>query len=134
MKATKTGYVLGESAESIKFQKKGDIKLITVSINPHQIQSGAAGSSVLDVFSLSNVAANEKPSAALKYIVATLIIIITFGCGFLIFAKSVNTGLEALGRNPLASRQIQLSIVFNIIMIIVIIVVGTGLAYLVIRL
>jgi hypothetical protein len=135
MKAVKSGMMIGEALDGAKFVKKEDIKLIPVAINPHMTSLGTQpGNFFMDLFKLSSEGATEQPSQALKYLVAGIITIITFGSGFLIFAKTVNTGLEALGRNPLAGRQIQFSIVFNIIMIIVIIVAGTGLAYFVIRL
>lgn len=134
MKATKSGMVLGEALESADFKKSNDIKLITVAVNPHAIQIGQSANSIFDLFKLSKEVTNQQPSKALQYLVAGIITIVTFGCGFLIFARTVNTGLEALGRNPLAGRMIQFSIIFNIIMIIVIVVVGTGLAYIVIRL
>ena len=131
MKAEGSGYVVGLALDDATFKNENDIKLIQLSVNPHSIQTG---SSLLDIFSIGKIAASGKPSKVLQYIVAAIITIITFGSGFLIFAKSVNTGLEALGRNPLASRQIQLGIVFNIILIGVIIIIGAGLAYIVIRL
>jgi hypothetical protein len=135
MKAIKSGMILGEALEGTNFTKKEDIKLLPVAINPHTTSLGTQpGNFFMDLFKLSSESAAEQPSQALKYLVAGIITIITFGSGFLIFARTVNTGLEALGRNPLAGRQIQFSIIFNIIMIIVIIIAGTGLAYFVIRL
>jgi len=135
MKATDSGYVIGVSLDNVTFAKKSEVKLLEVTLNPHVVQFGSQlSSSLLDIFKLSKVAAYEKPSKVLQYIVAATIVIATFGCGFLIFAKAVNTGLEALGRNPLAGRMIQLSIVFNLLLILAVIAAGTALAYLVIRL
>ncbi|HVF69454.1 MAG TPA: hypothetical protein VNA13_02710 [Xanthomonadales bacterium] len=135
MKAVENGYVLGEAGENVNFKKKGEIKLIKVSINPRSMSSSTRlNNPLLDVFKIGSIAASDKPGKVLQYVVASLIILVTFGCGFFIFAKTVITGLEAIGRNPLAGRMIQVSIVFNIIMIIVVIIAGTGLAYLVIRL
>lgn len=135
MKAEDSGYVLGKAASDMTFSKKGEIRLLLVSLSPQFMQTETKTSnSIFNIFKLSEIAAYEKPTRILQYIVATIITIVTFGCGFFIFAKAVNTGLEALGRNPLAGRMIQFSLIFNLIMIIVIIVVGTGLAYLVLRL
>lgn len=136
MKADSSGYVVGTALDDAVFgSRPTQTKLIQISVNPHHLQSSVSiGTSFLDVFKIGKLAASEKPSKVLQYIVAAIITIVTFGAGFLIFAKTVNTGLEALGRNPLAGRMIQVSILFNVILIVVIIVAGTGLAYLVIRL
>lgn len=135
MKAGDSGYILGIALKDVKFSRKGDIKQVEVNLNPHFVQFNSTfSSSILDIFKIGKIAASEKPSKVLQYIIAAIIMIASLGCGFIIFAKSVNTGLEALGRNPLAGRMIQLGIAFNVALIALIIIVGTGLAYLVIRL
>lgn len=131
MKAEGSGFILGTALDDADFENQSDTGLIQIMVNPHSVQ---AGSSFLDLFTIGKLAASQKPSKVLQYIVAGIITLVTFGSGFLIFSKTVTTGLEALGRNPLAGRQIQLGIVFNIILIAVIIIAGAGLAYIVIRL
>jgi hypothetical protein len=131
MKAEGSGSMLGTALDEASFDSENDVKVIQIAVNPKTIQTS---SSLLDIFTIGKLAAHEKPSKILQYLVAGIITIVTFGSGFLIFAKSVNTGLEALGRNPLASRQIQLGIVFNIVLIAIIIIAGAGLAFVVIRL
>lgn len=135
MRSSESGFVLGEALADAVFTKSNDTKIIEVAINPHYVQlNNQLSNSLFDIFKLSKIAAYEKPSKALQYILATAIILISFGSGFLIFSKVISKGIEALGRNPLAGRMIQLSIVFNVLLIVIIIVIGTGLAYLVIRL
>jgi hypothetical protein len=135
MRADKTGYVIGTAQFDMKFTDKSEIQLVTVSLNFHFLQLGSpVSSSLLDVFSLSRIAAYEQPLRVFQYVVASIILLSSFVFGFLIFAKVVNTGVEALGRNPLAGRMIQLSILFNVVLIIVIIMTGVSLAYIVIRL
>ncbi len=135
MKSTDSGYVVGESLQDVSFAKSTDIKFIDVAVNPHHLQlRNQLSNSIFDIFSLSKIAAYEKPSKALQYILAAIIIILSFGIGFLIFSKVVSKGIEAMGRNPLAGRMIQLSIVFNVLLIAIIVIAGTALAYLVIRL
>lgn len=135
MKADTSGFVVGTALNDTSFSTPNQTKLVQISVNPHHLQSSVSiGTSFLDIFKIGKLAASEKPSRTLQYLVAGIITIVTFGAGFLIFAKTVNTGLEALGRNPLAGRMIQFSILFNVLLIIVIIVAGTGLAYFVIRL
>jgi hypothetical protein len=135
MKATKTGYVIGTADDDVRFAKPNDTQLVTVALNFHFLQLGSpVSSSLLDVFSLSRLAAYEQPLRVFQYVMASIILLASFVFGFLIFAKVVNTGVEALGRNPLAGKMIQLSILFNVILIIVIIMTGVSLAYIVVRL
>jgi hypothetical protein len=135
MLANKTGYVIGAAEHDMKFSGKDDVQLVTVALNFHFLQLGSpVSSSLLDVFSLSRIAAYEQPLRVFQYVVASIILLASFVFGFLIFAKVVNTGVEALGRNPLAGKMIQLSILFNVVLIIVIIMTGVSLAYIVIRL
>lgn len=131
MKAEGSGFILGTSLEDVAFENASSTKLIQIAVNPRSIQ---AGSSIIDLLTIGKIAASGAPNKVLQYIIAGIITIVTFSSGFIIFSKTVNTGLEALGRNPLASRQIQLGIIFNIALIITIIIAGAGLAYIVIRL
>ena len=134
MKATENGFVIGEALENATFSKSSDIKSVLIRLNLHYLELNKGGSSFMDIFNISKIAVREKPNKALQYIIAALIIVASFAFGFFIFAKVVNTGIEALGRNPLAGRRIQLSIVFNLVLIIIVIITGVGLAYAMIRL
>ena len=129
MRASRSGIVIGQAMEDAIFDNS-KAALIPVMLNIHQ----AGGNSLLDIFNLGKIATYEAPTKVVQYTVAAVIMLLSFGAGSIIFAKAVNTGLEALGRNPLASRTIQFSIVLNLILIVVIVVAGASLAYLVIRL
>jgi hypothetical protein len=83
---------------------------------------------------LSALAAYDEPLKVFKYVISSIIIIASFAFGFIIFSRVINTGIEALGRNPLAGRMIQLSILFNVILVIIIIMSGLGLVYIFLRL
>lgn len=135
MKSTRSGYIIGEALEGTNFSDGKNIALIPITLNLRFIQTGAPTQDQFsDIFSMSTLAAYEQPIRVIQYIIAAIIVISSFGFGFLIFARAVNTGIQALGRNPLAGRMIQISIVFNLILIIIIIMTGVSLAYLVIRL
>jgi F0F1-type ATP synthase membrane subunit c/vacuolar-type H+-ATPase subunit K len=71
------------------------------------------------------------PLTSLRYILAALITGGAFVIGFASFGKTSGSGVEALGRNPLAHKTIQRSIVFNLILTAVIMMVGLVLAYLI---
>ena len=134
MKATRNGFVVGQALENTSFNSKTETKIIAVDMNLHFFQTeGSATNSLLNIFQLSQLAAYEQPLKVFKYVVSSLVLIISFGFGFLIFSKAINTGIQALGRNPLAGRMIQLSIIFNVILVIIIIITGIGVAWLFLR-
>lgn len=135
MKATQTGYVVGDALLDVTFANKNDVKTIPMALNIHFYQSDTqANNSILDLLSMGRVAGYQQPFRVLQYIIAGIIVIASFLFGFLIFGKTISTGIEALGRNPLAGRMIQLSIIFNVVLIIIIIMSGITLSYILIRL
>ena len=135
MKATKSGYIIGESLEDVTFANPNEVKMVSMTLNPHFLQLGSAfRSSLFDIFALSTLAAYDEPLKVFKYLISGIVIIASFAFGFIIFSRVISTGIEALGRNPLAGRMIQLSILFNVILVIIIIVSGLGLVYIFLRL
>lgn len=134
MKATKSGYIIGEALEDVTFANDKEIKILPMTLNPHFLQLGSPlRSSLFDIFALSAIAAYDEPLRVFKYVISGVVIIVSFAFGFLIFSRVINTGIEALGRNPLAGRMIQLSIIFNVILVIIIIMSGLGLVYIFLR-
>jgi hypothetical protein len=136
MKANQSGYVLGAALENFNPQKKTDQKKINVSINIHYLLTTEpnTAASLMDVFRLSKLAAYESPSTVFKYVVAAVILISSFLLGFISFGRIARTGIEALGRNPLAGKIIQLGIFLNVTITVAIILAGLVLSYLVLRL
>ncbi len=72
-----------------------------------------------------------SPLTSLRYLLAVVVTATAFGLGFLYFGRIAAHGVEALGRNPLASKIIIAGIVFNAVMTAVIVVGGLFLAYLI---
>lgn len=132
MKANQSGFVIGEATQNLTLKKLTDVGLVKVHLNFHNLSYG--GSFLSDFFNIVKVASYDKPSRTFQYLVAALIVIASFAFGFLIYTRAVNTGIEALGRNPLAGRRIQLSIVLNLMLIVIVVITGVGLAYIMIRL
>jgi F0F1-type ATP synthase membrane subunit c/vacuolar-type H+-ATPase subunit K len=62
------------------------------------------------------------------------VVILSFILGFISFGRIANTGVEALGRNPLAGKMIQFGIFLNVLITISIVIAGFALAYFVLRL
>src|SRR5882724_5701596 len=107
MKATKSGYIIGEALQDATFSGPKDIKKIAVTLNLHFLQLGSpVNSSLLQIFALSQLATYEEPLNVFKYVISALILIASFGFGFIIFSRTITTGLEALGRNPDRKRVV----------------------------
>lgn len=133
IKATKPGYVLGTALEDFS-QKKHDGKL-QVSLNIHYINPAlSVVSNLTDLFKLSSIATYEQPLTVFKYIIAAIVVILSFIFGFALFGKIAGKGIDALGRNPLAGRMIQFGIIVNVLITVAIISAGLILALAIIRL
>lgn len=140
MKATKTGYALGTSLDDYSATDTKATGKINVSMNLHysfaKVTSGSNNvqASLLDIANLSVLATYESPTAVFKYVVAAVVIMISFILGFVSFGRVAKSGIEALGRNPLAGRMIQFGIFLNVLITVAIIISGIFIAYFVLRL
>ncbi len=135
MKATKTGYIIGAALENYSNSNTKLPKQLAITLNVHYYAAkGSLNGSIFDVLNLSTIATYEEPLQAFKYFVAAITVILSFVFGFFSFARTANKGLEALGRNPLAGRRIELGILLNIIVAIIIVLSGLAVAFIVIRL
>jgi len=133
MLAISQGYILGAALESYSSKNPKTIKQILVNLDvkffPTRLKFG-----FFDIFSVTSLATGEEPIKAFKYSMAGLTIVLSFIFAFFSFARTANKGLEALGRNPLASRMIQLGIALNITVALTIVFVGLLVAYIMLRL
>ena len=135
MRASQTGYIIGSSLIDATFAKSSDKKLIPISLNIHFYTTKASlPSRLTDLFNFSLIAASDEPLAVFKYVVALVIIVLSFVLGLFSFGKIATNGIEALGRNPLAGKMIELGIIFNVIITIAIIAAGIVMALFIIRL
>ena len=136
MKATHSGPMLGIAMADFNGQNKNEVGLLPVTLNMKYVSIRASVNSRLrDVFNLARLASYEEPSLmAFKYIVAALSVILSFTFAFLHFGRVSAKGIEALGRNPLAAKIIQLGIVFNILIGVGIMAAGVAIGLLVLRL
>lgn len=132
MKATRNGFVLGTALGVYENSDPNAVGEVNVSINIHPtISLSDARVNLIQAIKDGFATQVWGPVASLRYILAALLVITSFVLGFLFFGRVVKTGIEALGRNPLAGRMIQLTVVFNIFLTIVIVGVGIGIAYLI---
>lgn len=131
-KATRNGMILGTALENYSNSNQKITAKILVTVNPHFNASFAdTKTNILEVLRNASDPTTLTQLTSLRYVVAAGIVLVAFGIGFVYFGRVASSGVEALGRNPLASRTIQLSLVFNLIVIIVIVIAGLGIGYMV---
>lgn len=133
-KADKNGFILGVAAQNYTEknpQKAGKI-LVALTIKYNTAPSNSVTrTNLLEFLKQSATAPYLTPIASLRYLLAAIISIASFVFGFTYFGKVAQVGVEALGRNPLAAKIIQFSVVLHIVLTIGIILVGLAIAYLI---
>lgn len=129
MKAINSGYIVGTALEAFN-EGEDVVGKINVALNLHYSYTTAElKTSLFDILQLSALATYENPLTVFRYFIAGLVVISSIIIGFLSFGRIASLGLEALGRNPLASSRIQLGIIINTVITIVIIIAGVSIAY-----
>ena len=128
-KATLSGFVLGNAMENYS---SNSIGTILVNINPHYDNSTPnIRNNLVTTIKNAGTSAFLSPFEALRYVAAALVAILSFVLGFTYFGRVAAKGVEAVGRNPLAGRLIEFSVVLNIILTGIIILAGLGISYLI---
>ncbi len=131
-KADKNGRVLGIALEDYSNSDPQAFEKIQVAVNPNFNTSlGNARTNLIETIKTATEFSPLSQLTSLRYILASAIVLISFAIGFIYFGRIARSGVEALGRNPLAGRIIQLNIVFNLVLMVLIIIVGLALAYLI---
>lgn len=135
VKAVKSGYVLGAALENFESGDPQEIGKIAADLNLHYFNSKSPfPGSLSDIFKIALLPTKEGPSAWFKYLVAAAVVLSSFILGYLTFGRTAAKGVEALGRNPAASRIIHIGIIFNISIVVAIILAGLTVALLILRL
>lgn len=135
VKANKEGYVLGSALEDYTNPDKKKVEKIAVSLDLHYFNAKPTFPGTLsDIFKLILTPTKDGPSALFKYIIAAIVVLGSMILGFLSFGRAAAKGVEALGRNPAASRIIHLGIIFNVTIVVAIALAGLGVAFLILRL
>ena len=132
VKAVKDGYVLGTALEDYTSNTPG---LIATDFNLQYFNSKPAFPGTLtDLLKLALLPTKDSPAPIYKYIVAAAVVIASFVLAFFSFGRAAAKGVEALGRNPSASKIIHLGIIFNVFIVVVIVFAGLTVAFLILRL
>ncbi len=134
-KSTANGFVLGTSLEDYSASDSKSVGKILVYINPHFNATFIATRTNL-VENLKNVISSPflTPLTTFRYILAAFVVVTSFILGFIHFGRIVKTGIEALGRNPLAGVFIQVSVLMNVVLTIGIVLAGLAIGYLILAL
>lgn len=131
IKGGKSGYVVGAATED--YSGSG-VNTILVAVDIHYQNSNPnVSASLLDSLNLSVLAAYDQPLTIFKYVTAAVVAIVSCVFAFFAFGRLANTGIEALGRNPLAGKMIQFGILLNVLISLAIVAIGLTVAYFIIR-
>lgn len=131
-KAQANGYILGTALENYTNSDPKKIGKILASVNPHYNGSFiGVRNNLLRILKDAKNVPSLTPLASFRYLLAAIVTIISFTLGFVYFGRVARSGVEAMGRNPMAGRLISLGIILNVGLTIVIIAVGLGIAYLI---
>lgn len=133
MKATKTGFILGYAKSAVDpgdgevlVSVALDIKFAFAEDSP---LSERIGTNLLEAVKLSTNGAVQNPLTALRYMLASLIMVTALAVTFFTVARVARHGVDAIGRNPLATKAITFGIVLNIVLSIGVLAVGAYAAY-----
>jgi hypothetical protein len=129
-KATENGYVVGTALEDYKDTSKLGKIVMQLNITFNGVSSNKA-TNLLSTFRLALSSPYLTPLNALRYIFATGIVLVALFMSVTYFGRMATTGVEALGRNPLAGRSITVGIVINVSLGIGIIILAIAVAYLI---
>lgn len=132
MKATKSGFILGVAQADFEGPGEGmipvllDIKFAFAKESP---MAEKIRVQLSDLLKLSGLSIIDDPIMSLRYLLAGCVIIASLVVTFLTVGKVARGGVDAIGRNPLASRAITFSIIMNTILSIAIVGMGLAAAY-----
>lgn len=133
--ADTNGQVLGMALEDYSSDNTEEIGTIQIAMDIH-VATGLSGArtNLFRILREGVEATYLTPIEALRYLLAVIIILIAFTLGLVYFGRVSQTGVEAIGRNPLAKRMIQFNVVLHIMLTLVIVLAGLAIAYLILAL
>jgi len=131
-KADKSGNVLGTALAEYSSDDRDEVGLVRVAvgIRPVIIATSARGN-LVEVLRQGFLAPTLTPLASLRYLLAILIALASLILGFIYFGKTANSGVESIGRNPMAVRVITFGMILNMAFTVMVVVGGLLLAYMV---
>lgn len=131
VKANPGEYIVGVALEDFDTENG----LVRADIRPGYSQStDSVNRSLVSILRSGTQSLYLSPINSLRYVLAAIIGIASFLFGFSIFSKISGSGIQALGRNPLARKTIEFNIIIEFVLNIAIIVFGLVIAYFILAL
>lgn len=123
MRATKSGMVLGTALAPYTEENTDTIGKIPVLIDIRFNENGITNK---DYLTQTNV-------ISLRFILGAIIALVTTVLCFVFFGRYTSKGIEALGRNPLASGTIKRNMLIQGALFLILVISGYTIAYILIR-
>jgi F0F1-type ATP synthase membrane subunit c/vacuolar-type H+-ATPase subunit K len=146
-KATQSGYVLGMALENFSANesnrttisgKEVAVGQIPVALRIEFAEIDRARSSnrlmeYLEAALFSNVQDQTQFFKIIRYTGSVVVLLATAIFAYLVFARTISSGVQAIGRNPLAKSSIQIAIILNIIFSAIVIILGIIASFVLLR-
>lgn len=132
-KAIRSGYVIGQAMADAA----GGKVPVSMRIEYAEVTTPRSANRLMEMLGATffkNVQDPSKFAEVVRYILAAVVVLISFLFGFLTFSRSIPKSIEAIGRNPLSRNPILLSIGINVFLTIICGVIGLAAALAIIRL
>ena len=132
-KAIRSGYVIGQALSNAS----GGRVVVALRIEYAEVTTPRSANRLFEMLGATffkNVQDPSKFAEIIRYILAAIVVILSFLFGFLTFSRSIPKSIEAIGRNPLSRNAILISIVINVVLTIACGLIGIIAALLIIRL
>ncbi|HLD01258.1 MAG TPA: hypothetical protein VJC10_00115 [Patescibacteria group bacterium] len=134
-KATQDGMVIGTAVEGYDDPDAIKVGKILVNLNfGFSTQTTSLRSNLLESLDLALSSPFISPANALRYIIAGIVVLSSLVVGIWFFGRVAAHGVEALGRNPMASRQILIGVSLNLILSLATFAIGIAIGYLILAL
>jgi hypothetical protein len=123
MRATKSGTIVGAALGDYSSQNPNEIGKIPVLIEIKFNENGVTKSNGSEAFQITS----------LRVIMGSIVAVITTILCFIFFGRYTSKGIEALGRNPLASKTIKRNMLLQGILFLILLATGYSIAYFLLR-
>lgn len=135
MKATESGYMVGRALEGFTPQNEDEQGTILISLDVRDATISTEYSrNLITLLQKGTAGAMLYPVDALRYLLAALLVAASFILGLFSFTRIAVNSVQAIGRNPVAHEYIKKETKSSFMLTTVVILVGLGIAYLVLAL
>jgi F0F1-type ATP synthase membrane subunit c/vacuolar-type H+-ATPase subunit K len=131
-KADMSGYVLGVALESFASEDPNAVGTVLTQLDIKSAYiADRSQKNLLQFLKTGALSPIMSPLTTFRYLLSALVVVASFIVGFSSFGKLSGKSVEAMGRNPLASRDIKSAVVFNFVFTFGIMIAGIVVSYLI---